>query len=252
MTGSIFDTFTDAEYAEMYVELDLRAQLIAIRHFLGRSEASKAAVIAEIDGLAAKAKAASGDHADHLVDLWVDEMHGSVFHDGVNSLAAVGMFAPLVEALFVQMFRALSKREEGRAPPHLREQRVAADLWDPHFFFRKAGRDENLVEGILQLSDMTGLAPRLPADTRAVLEALFGYRNAMLHNGLEWPMEWREKFENRTGSWPAEWFSSSRSGELPWIFYMTPTFIDRCLIFVEQVMAAFGGLIRHRDDAASV
>ena len=245
MSDTIFDTFTNAEYGEMHFEFDLRAQLIAIRHFLARNKASEDEVAAEIKRLGESAKAASGENADHLVDLWVDEMHGSVFHDGVNSLAAVGMLAPLIEAVFVQMFRQLGRVGEDAPETHQREQLAHADLWDPHVFFRKSGRDDNLVEGVLQLADMNGLTGRLPTDTKQVLTALFSYRNAMLHNSLEWPVDRRASFESRNGSaWPHEWFSSSRTGGFPWIFYMTPVFIERCLTFVNEVMAAFGGLMR--------
>ncbi len=252
MSTSFFDSFTDGEYGEMYVEFDLRAQLIAIRHFLARNKASEDAVAAEITRLGERAKAASGENAEHLVDLWVDEMHGSVFHDGVNSLAAVGMLAPLVEAIFVQLFRHLGRLAEQSPETHLRETLARADLWDPHLFFRKSGREDNLIEGVLQLAEMNGLTERLPADTKQVMTALFTYRNAMLHNGLEWPAERRASFENRNGAaWPKTWFSSSRSGGFPWIFYMTPVFVERCLTFVEEIMSAFGGLIRENMAAPS-
>ena len=213
MVRTMFESFSDAEYAELHIEFDLRSQLIAIRHFLGRNKAAEADVSAEISRLAESAKAASGEHADHLVDLWVDEMHGSVFHDGVNSVAAVGMLAPLVEALFVQLFRHLGKSTKPDDAAHARLRAAHDDLWDPHLFYRKGSRDPNLVEGVLQLGEMTGLSTRLPMDTKAVLTALFSYRNAMLHSGLEWPEEARAKFEQRHGvAWPKTWFSSSRSG----------------------------------------
>lgn len=253
MTTSIFDAFSNAEYGELHVEFDLRSQLIAIRHFLGRNKAAEAEVSAEIERLAESAKAASGDHADHLVDIWIEEMHGSVFHDGVNSLAAVGMLAPLIEGLFVQLFRHMGKLTEPEDTAHPRLLAAHRDLWDPHQFFRSGSRDPNLVEGVLQLADMTGLKAKLPEDTKTVLTALFSYRNAMLHNGLEWPAENRERFEARHGAaWPEAWFSSSRTGPSPWIFYMTPLFIERCLAFVDELMTAFGALIREEPPSAAV
>lgn len=245
MTGTMFDGFSNAEYAELHVEFDLRSQMIAIRHLIARNKAAEAEVSAEIARLAESAKEASGYQAEHLVDLWVDELHGSVFHDGVNSVAAVGMLAPLIEALLVQMFRHMGQKSQPDAAAHARERLAHTDLWDPHLFFRRGSRDTNLVEGVLQLADMTGLSRRLPSDTKEVLTALFSYRNAMLHSGLEWPEDSRAQFERRHGSaWPEAWFSSSRSGASPWIFYMTPAFIERCLNFVDELMDAFGALIR--------
>lgn len=245
MPGTMFENFSNAEHGELHVEFDLRSQLIAIRHFLSRNRAAEAEVSAQIQRLADSAKAASGEHAEHLVDLWVDEMHGSVFHDGVNSVAAVGMLAPLVEALFVQMFKHLGKSAHPGPTAHAREVIAHAELWDPHQFYRRGSRDPNFIEGALQLAEMTGLSSKLPTDTKQVLTALFTYRNAMLHSGLEWPEEARARFERRHGAeWPKAWFSSSRSGGAPWIFYMTPAFVERCLTFVEELMDAFGGMTR--------
>jgi hypothetical protein len=55
----------------------------------------------------------------------------------------------------------------------------------------------------------------LPQDLEPVLEALFEYRNRVLHSGFEWPPENRAKFENRIKAWPAGWFECATSGDKP-------------------------------------
>ena len=78
----------------------------------------------------------------------------------------------------------------------------------------------------------------LPADLKITLNALFTYRNRMLHHGLEWPSNVRIAFGNFIKGFPSTWFSSSTSGGDPWIFYMTEDFVPHLLKTVEKVFEA--------------
>jgi len=84
----------------------------------------------------------------------------------------------------------------------------------------------------------------MPEDTKQVLEALFEYRNAMLHSGFEWPPERRKAFGDRVARWDAAWFLSSRSDGEPWVWYMTEVFVGRVLKFVGEVLEAAGRHVR--------
>ena len=89
---------------------------------------------------------------------------------------------------------------------------------------------------------MLGLAPHLPADLKQVLEALLGYRNQILHNCLEWPVERRAKFSNQVSRWPEGWFSKAESNHKPWVWYMSEAFIQRVLVFIDEVLSRNGRL----------
>ena len=58
------------------------------------------------------------------------------------------------------------------------------------------------------------------------------------HFGFEWPTKELEHFEKQveTSGWPGDWFSVATSDERPWMFYMSPEFIDHCLELVEKVV----------------
>lgn len=233
------------DYAHSFFEeYDLGSQLIAIRGFLAHSRSSEAEEGAEIKELARRAKESG---SDHLVGMYTDTVHASVYSGVAHSAAAVGMLAPFVENLFTGIFRGIGEEEGdylGRDRDSKRSQLARMHFWDPHFTYATSEVKGNLITGIMQLADATKLTSRLPKDTRQVLEALFEYRNAMLHNGFEWPAERRKSFGQRVKKWNAVWFISARSGGEPWVWYLSDFFVDRVLQFVEQVIEAAGQHVR--------
>jgi hypothetical protein len=235
----------DRDYAHYFFEdYDLGAQLIAIRSFLAywqRSEDEESAELREL------AEAARKDGGDHLVGMYTDMLHASVYSGAAHSAAAVGMLAPFVENLFTGIFRGLGEEEGdylGRDSDSKRSKLARGHFWDPHFVYASGEVKGNLVEGIIQLADATRLAPRLPKDTRKVLEALFGYRNAMLHNGFEWPAQRRSAFGDSVKNWNAEWFICAWTGGKPWVWYLSDLFIARLLTFIDEVIEAAGRHVR--------
>jgi hypothetical protein len=98
------------------------------------------------------------------------------------------------------------------------------------------------------------MTARLPEGWKATLSALFAYRNKMFHHGFEWPMTERAAFAEtmRKQRWPADWFLGGTSDREPWIFYLSPAFIDRCLQLADGVLAAFGNFIRDHMEKPSV
>lgn len=236
---------TDRDWAHYYFEdYDLEAQLIAIKALLAASISSEAGQAAEIKGLAERAKQARSEHVE---GMWADAVHASVYHDAARSAAAVGMLAPFVENLFTGIFRGIGKMGEdvlGHDQTAARSLRAKAMFWDPHHYLGSGEIEGNLIQGILQLSDASGLRPHLPRDIQHVLEALLGYRNQILHNGLEWPVERRKKFANQVNKWPKGWFEKSESNNEPWVWYMSNAFIQRVLRFIDEVLDAAGQHIR--------
>jgi hypothetical protein len=225
-------------------EYDLEAQLAAIRGALtaGRDEAKRHS--AEIERIATKAKERGGQH---LVDLWADECHASIFQDAARSAAAIGMLAPFVENLFTRIYKSIGRMGEdvlGHDPGSERSTRAGERFWDPHVYFGSREIRDDLVRGIVQLGDAAGLRPHLPADLEPVLEALFEYRNRMFHNGFEWPPEERAKFENRVKAWPKGWFECATSGDKPWVWTMSDGFIGRVVTLIDEVLDAAGQHVR--------
>lgn len=232
------------------VDFDVDSQLSAIRGLLQRNRNADQSAREEIKRIE--------DRVKHLKDVeeqewavadWVDQLHHSTYQDAAHSMSAVGMLAPLVETVFHQCFRSIGKRFY---PPtqtlktHDRWNAAHEIQWDCHFFVANGRAQKDIVNGIFQLSDAVGLTPRLPADLRAVLSALFAYRNSMFHHGFEWPVEARERFAGRiqTQGWPTDWFSVATSDGRPWIFSLSDKFIRHCNRTIEDVLQAIGGFVR--------
>ena len=236
---------TDREYAHYYFEdYDLDAQLIAIRAFLSASRKAETSQTDEIDALARRAKEIG---SEHLIGMWTDELHTSVYHDAARSAAAVGMLAPFVENLFTGIFRGISTMGDdvlGHDQASTRSERAKAQFWNPQNYYEKNEVRTDLAGGIIQLAEASALKPHLPPDIKEVLTALFDYRNRMLHNGFEWPLAQREAFASRVQKWPKNWFSSATSNHKPWVWYMSEAFIQRILALIDEVLDAAGQHIR--------
>lgn len=253
MAGNNFG-LTDRDYAVLLLgDADLEAQLRAIRGQLHQHALADAALQDDIKHLAERASKASGEYGMHLENSWVDEMHGSVFQDAAQSASAIGMLAPLLESLFVGIFGGIRDIE---APVHAvtptgpRAGAIAdKKFWDPHYVFNARGkRSPDVLRGIVQLVETTGLAPHMPADYARMLGAIFGYRNKMLHNGFEWPPAERAKFEStivREG-WPTNWFDRSTTNGETWIIYMSDVLIRHTLAKIDEMLDGIGAFIQTR------
>jgi hypothetical protein len=222
------------EILSLLPHYDYPAQLTAIRDLLRRERAADAETTRAIRALE---RAPASQQA---VDERVDRLHGSVYQDAAHSMAAVGMLAPLAESLFRYSLIALGERHASiglPAPPHPRFTKARA--WDP----TNNGK-RGIVAGIREICDAAGISPLLPSEALRYLDALFAYRNAMFHNGLEWPPDERASFQSRASGWPDDWFVWSATGGEPWIAYMTEGFIDGVLTMMEDTMDAFGRFAR--------
>jgi hypothetical protein len=229
-------------------DLDDKAQLIAIHSLLSRNRLANKELDDEIKRIEEFARQTSGFRNQRAVDEWVERMHDSVYQDAAHSMAAVGMLAPLIESIFTQAFRGIREQffaTENPPSAHPRWQESTEDQWDCHFVWKRGKRCEDLVAGIVQLAKATGLSSHLPNDLRPTLQALFGYRNKMFHNGFEWPVQERTRFKQRITDqgWPSDWFAKSETDKAPWIFYLTDAFIDHCLKTIDQIMDGLGAYV---------
>ncbi|MET3600725.1 hypothetical protein [Martelella mangrovi] len=88
-----------------HVEWD--AQLRAIRLLLGRNRKSREEASEFIKRDGEELKSYKGSHHDHYVDQHVDLIHDSIYEDAAESMAAIGMIAPMVESILCQAMAAL-------------------------------------------------------------------------------------------------------------------------------------------------
>ena len=204
-------------------EFNHSAQLVAIRGLLYRQERADhelSSKIKEADKVARRTRDRANEHA---VDAWVELAEMSCYQDAAHSMAAVGMIAPLIESAFRAAFRSAGSKLPSR----------------------------DLVRNIVKRVQEVCMKEYLPADLEPTLSALFAYRNKMFHGGFEWSLKelkWFERLLDKN-RWPSDWFSRATLDDEPWMFYMTPIFVDHCLDMAEGVIRGIEqfGLERNSD-----
>lgn len=233
-------------------DFQLEAQLLAIKSLLRRNQEAEKSVQQDIDVLREQARqieeATKGmNYPPYHDDAWVNCVFESFFHDAANSMAAVGMLAPFVEALFVRIFQHI-RNQEGQSgqtiPGNQRKQAAEDEYWNPHFVFESHGRRKDINKGITQLADSVGLTDLFPDDYQKTLDALFCYRNKMFHHGFLWPEDECVKFQKtlQERCWPDYWFDTTDYNEKPYMFYMSNEFIEHCLDTIEGILDGVGTL----------
>ncbi|WP_210526936.1 hypothetical protein [Rubellimicrobium arenae] len=232
---------------------DFEAQLFAIKGALERNKEAEQRASDNIQHMREQINLlAPEDHRnrDHLDDYLTDMFHDSVYSDAAHSMAAVGMLAPYFESLFVALFDAIGKKVGSDLGSGKRAKAFQEIYWNPQVVIRDKRMGDDLVVGIMELATEVGLLTYLPQDLDKTLKALFAYRNNMFHNGFEWPLETRQRFQNRSANqhWPKDWFEQSTSGDDPWIFYMSEKFITRCLATIDEVLDGVGRFLKERND----
>ena len=244
-----FGNFDPEDFACVVLpDLDYEAQLIAISHLLNAHQNADAESTQEIKDIEKFAQNTKGARNEYAVDQWLERLHSSTFQSAAHSMSAVGMLAPLFESIFYQAFYGIKENlfiEKQTLPKHNRWVQTESEKWDCHFAWGKEGRKRNLVLGIMQLSEATGLKLFLHDDLELVLTVLFSYRNKMFHCGFEWPIEERNRFWSRINKekWPENWLEAATTNNEPWIIYLSNEFIWHCLERIRATIAAIGKFV---------
>ena len=233
----------------LQMDFDIDAQLAAINTLLNRNQAAEKTLAEEIKQAEDYAQKATGSLNEYACDQHIDLCHSSVYQDAAHSMAAVGMLAPLIETIFYQSFLGIRAQFFSLSDPSNQHSRWATNSknqWDCHWILAGRNWKKDLVKGIVELSAAVGVGKHWPSDLHLVLSALFVYRNAMFHNGLEWPIVERKKFAQRMSeeNWPSKWFAKATSGGEPWAFYLTDDFIMHAFETIERILVGFGTFIR--------
>ncbi|MER9880993.1 hypothetical protein [Mesorhizobium sp. M0118] len=212
--------------------IDWDAQLDAIQDVLGRNRAAADAVASNIKALEEGVRTYRGRYQDHAVDGHVDAMYRSSYSDAAVSLSAVGMVVPMLESVLSQSFKSLGAMYSAKrmSPPHhQRWQRAGEHVhrWNCQWYFGSSGPRTDIISGIKQLSEATGLANWLEPGTTDWIAAMLSYRNRVFHGGFEWSIDQREQFETLIAerNWD-RFFQSARTNDNPWIFYIRDEIID--------------------------
>ena len=199
---------------EPWLRADYRSQIDTVKALCTRLNESEDALAERIRLAQQYARETPGCANELATEEWVYLSHVSVYQGAAHSIAAVSMLAPLIESAFKDVFLKIKR------PIPFPEDQTAGLVAD----LLKVAGEEGLTVGYL------------PDDLRRTLEAIFEYRNKMLHCGFEWPSDEIRKFDARRKSWPCAWFEHSSLGNDVWMFYMSRTFITHCLDTTREVI----------------
>lgn len=237
----------------------LKTQLDAIKRTIRSHEEAREAEVYQFEVLDTDPRWDT-DYAPALELLRDQRFWQMTFQGSAHSMAAVGMLAPFIESLFVEIFAALKTRVEIPAD-HLRRELRASKRWNPQFFVEDGKEMKGFASGVVQLSEAINLLSFLPRDLVTTIAALSKYRNNMFHNGFEWPrcphtlrceIPCKEdvvgKFEQqlREQEWPSHWFEVAEQDGRPWLYYMSPSFCSHCVDLVDSIVEGTGRYLKDR------
>lgn len=244
-----FDNFLDdRDYLYTLVNtIDWQSQLHAVRLMISRNREVGEAFSKAIEKEGEEVKAYRGPHHEHWVDRHVDMIHDSVYRDAAESMAAIGMIAPLVESTLGQSLAALGDMYDRKniSPGGHKRWKRAEDhpaRWNCQFYFNdKKQASNNIILGLPQLVAACGLNKFLSKEFATWFEAMFTYRNFMFHGGFEWSLDRREFFETqvKNKAW-SRFFSCSTTNGRPWIYYIEKAAIDALPTMVEDMLDSLG------------
>ena len=223
---------------EPFLKGDYRSQLDAVRSLLYRTNRSEDELLEDIRQTERQAVQSTGTASEFLGDRRDDLVHYSIFQDAAHSMAAVSMIAPALESAFKDVGTKI-----GRPIPRPREEDYCNSCGAALGLKIVTG---GTVVDIMKMVDEEGIAPYLPDDLRPTLQAIFEYRNKMLHCGFEWPEHEIQNFSRRREAWTEGWFGNAFRDNKPWMFYMSRVFISHCLAMVDEIIEGLGDYLVDR------
>ncbi|MGO7821237.1 hypothetical protein ACC684_28715 [Rhizobium ruizarguesonis] len=248
-TPGYFDNFLDdRDYLYTLVHtIDWQSQLLAVRLMISRNRRAGEAFSKAIEDEEAEVKAYNGPHQDHYVGHYVDMVRESVYRDAAESMAAIGMIAPLIESTLGQSLAALGDMYDRKnISPGKHERWTRAEKhkarWNCQFYYNgKKEAKNNIILGMPQLAGACGLHKFLSQDFMTWFEAMFTYRNFMFHGGFEWTIERRDFFEKESQKkgWD-RFFTCSTTNDRPWIYYINDEAIVAFPTMVESMLDSLG------------
>ncbi|OWO89717.1 hypothetical protein B5E41_30015 [Rhizobium esperanzae] len=242
-SGNFGDLLQGRDYLFFLLDnLDWDSQLLAVRMMIARNRHAAEAFSKAIERDEEEVQAYRGPHHHHYVDQHTDMLHESIFRDAAESMAAIGMIAPMVESTLGQSLAALGEmytRKNLTPPEHKRWKRANGDpaRWNCQIYFNNKGEPKNnILEGFPQLAAASGLEQFLSPGFHTWFKAMFTYRNFMFHGGFEWSLERRAAFKEAIEKNGWDVFTCSKTGGEPWAFYITDEAINQMPTMVESML----------------
>jgi hypothetical protein len=151
---------------------------------------------------------------------------GNIFlhHDALRANMQISLLAPAIESVYRRSLYVLVEEKLGKN--RLKD-----------FFGKNGGFEGGAVNRIMQALDELKIESNFDPDIKDYLSALFDYRNALFHNGLEWDEEKCKKFikKNHRESWFTRLGCSGKT------YFILPTrgFIDDLIEFFSGSVESF-------------
>jgi hypothetical protein len=244
-----FDNFLDdRDHLHTLVhDIDWQAQLLAVRQMISRNRQAGEAFSKAIMDDAAELAAYNGPHHHHYEEQHTDMKFEASYRDAAESMAAIGMIAPMVESTLGQALAALGRMYDKKDmhPGNHKRWKRAEDheaRWNCQYYFdSKKTAHNDIFRGVPQLSAACGLDKFLSRDFMTWFAAMFRYRNFMFHGGFEWSLERRNHFaaEIEKNGWE-KFFTCSTVNDRPWIYYLQDEAILAMPSMVEEMLDSLG------------
>lgn len=178
-------------------------------------------------------------------DAYADDCATSAYFDAFMSSSIAAALAQFLESLIKNETLTIKKNEGENAKDsnHVRTLKMtkAKHFWDVgKYWCDQSNRIETgIVGGSLQLCEALNLSHKLPINFATYMKVLFGYRNYVMHNGVEWEKTRRDKFKETIQSTGCEGFYWSKSDGEDNVCYLKDAFIKELLTFCNDLYHSF-------------
>lgn len=209
----------------------------------------------EIEELKKNVKNSSGIQGCFLEDELISEYQFASYYAIARSMCVVGITTSGYESVFCEVFGNIKNIfGEGLLNNKCNRSLLKpAKRWDCHFYIGdNVSEKKGLGTGIQQLLIETELAKFLPSNMNLILDALFSYRNAVMHNGFDWPEVELENFTSRKNNWPSEWIGVTTSHENPWLYNLTNKFHKIVIDLFGEIYKAAGKYYLEKKEKFSI
>lgn len=217
-------------------------QLIAVHGTFSRNAKASKDTADLIKKTYAEVDAYNGPHHYHYIDEYNYLLEMSAYENSAISMSSISVIAPMLESIFSQFFLRLGKEFEEHSMPLPQHHRWELSegcpgRWSVKCHYKDGETCEDVISGISQLIKATGASAYLSKPIRRWVEAMFHYRNFMLHGGLEWSMERREAFAKLMSDKKYDdLFKAGSIGGEPWMFYILDKAVDEMVNNVEAIL----------------
>jgi hypothetical protein len=226
---------------QYYPDYDPYTQLNALEMFVATLRKESAAQFAAIE-LNKNTGAYSNVHPMYG-DPYVDDCENSEYFDAFMSSSIAACLAQYIEGVIRYEVSFLCYRCKGICSntANDRYENLEFDqFWDVSIYFNKSKSkiEKNFVLGVCQL--LTAIEySKVPEGFKNNLQVLYKYRNNVMHNGVEWPMDIREKFKQLECQSKPDGFIWSTSDGKPSIAHIKNEYINELLGFCRELRNCF-------------